>query len=315
VQDFHEFSYGFRPGKNCHQALKLVGELINLKPINHVIEADIKGFFDNVDHEKLMELIIKRISDKKFLRYLVRFLRSGYMESGILEETKQGTPQGGNLSPMLANIFLHYVVDEWYVKELRPKIKGQSYLVRYCDDFIILMQYQEEAKIVREQLQERLKAYGLELNAEKSGVKSFGKYERENAQRQNRKANTFDFLGFTHYCTASRQGKFKVGRMTSAKKFRKSCKNIYDWIKTIRNIISLKEIWKSLAARIRGHYQYYGVSENSRKIQEFYYQVVHMVYKILNRRSQKKSFNWKEFSRYLKQFPLPQPRIVHSFYT
>jgi len=237
------------------------------------------------------------------------------MESGILEETKQGTPQGGNLSPMLANIFLHYVVDEWYVKELRPKIKGQSYLVRYCDDFIILMQYQEEAKIVREQLQERLKAYGLELNAEKSGVKSFGKYERENAQRQNRKANTFDFLGFTHYCTASRQGKFKVGRMTSAKKFRKSCKNIYDWIKTIRNIISLKEIWKSLAARIRGHYQYYGVSENSRKIQEFYYQVVHMVYKILNRRSQKKSFNWKEFSRYLKQFPLPQPRIVHSFYT
>jgi RNA-directed DNA polymerase len=311
---FHEFSYGFRPRKNCHQALKTVGDLINFKPINHVIEADIKGFFDNVDHEKLMELIKKRISDKKFLRYLVRFLKSGYLESGVLKETKQGTPQGGNISPMLANIFLHYVLDEWYEKELRPKLKGQSYLVRYCDDFIILMQYQEEAKIVMDQMQERFKAYGLELNATKSGVKSFGKFERENAQRQKRKANTFDFLGFTHYCTLSRKGKFKVGRRTSAKKFRKSCRNIYDWLKTIRNVICMKELWAKLAKRIRGHYQYYGVSENSRRLQEFYYQVVRMVYRILNRRSQKKSHNWTEFSQYLKRFPLPQPRIVHNFY-
>lgn len=193
-QDFHEFSYGFRPGKNCHQALKVVGDLINFRPINHVIEADIKGFFDNVGHEKLMELIKKRMSDKKFLRYVVRFLKSGYLESGTLKESKRGTPQGGNLSPMLANIFLHYVLDEWYVKELRPKLKGQSYLVRYCDDFIILMQYQEEAKIVMNQLQERFKEYGLELNAKKSGVKSFGKFERENARKQKRKANTFSQL-------------------------------------------------------------------------------------------------------------------------
>lgn len=311
---FHEFSYGFRPKKNCHQALKVVGELINFKPVNHVIEADIKGYFDNVGHAKLMELVRRKISDKKFLRYIVRFLKSGYLEKGILKESTKGTPQGGNISLMLANIFLHYVLDEWYVKELKPKLRGQSYLVRYCDDFIILMQYQEEAKGVMKQLQERFKVYGLELNATKSGVKSFGRYERENAQKQKRKANTFEFLGFTHYCTESRKGKFKVGRTTRAKKFRRSCKKIYSWLKRIRSVIGLKELWNKLAQRIRGHYQYYGVSENSRKIQEFYYVVVRMVYKVLNRRSQKKSFNWQEFNQYIKRFPLPRPRIVHNFY-
>jgi len=216
---------------------------------------------------------------------------------------------------MLANIFLHYVLDEWYVKELRPKLKGQSYLVRYCDDFIILMQYQEEAKIVMDQLQERFEAYVLELNAKKTGVKSFGKYERENAQRQKRKANTCDFLGFTHYCTLSQKGKFKVGRITSAKKFRKSCKNMYNWLKAVRNAIRLKELWRKLASKMRGHYQYYGVSENSRKIQEFYYRIIQMAFKVLNKRSQKKSYSWAEFNRYLVRFKLPKPRIVHNFYT
>jgi len=314
VQDFHEFSYGFRKGKNCHQALKAVGDLINFKPINHVIEADIKGFFDNVSHERLMELIKIRISDKKLLRYVVRFLKSGYLERDILKETKQGTPQGGNLSPMLANIFLHYVLDEWYVKELRPKLRGQSYLVRYCDDFIILVQYQDEAKVIMNQLQKRFGDYGLELNTGKTGVKSFGRYERENARKQKRKANTFDLLGFTHYCTIGRKGRFKVGRRTSAKKFRKSCRKVYEWLKASRNTCCMKELWTKLAIRVRGHYQYYGVSENSRRIKEFHYRVVRMAQKILNRRSQKRAYNWDEFNRYLKTFPLPQPRIVHSFY-
>ncbi|MFH1504382.1 MAG: group II intron reverse transcriptase/maturase [Candidatus Omnitrophota bacterium] len=195
-QDFYDFSYGFRPKRSCHQALKRVGEIINFKPINHVIEADIKGFFDNVGHKKLMELIRRRIADKKFLRYIVRFLKAGYIEFGILKEAKQGTPQGGNLSPILANIFLHYVLDEWFEKEVRPTLAGQCYLVRYCDDFVILVQYQQEAKAIMSQLQERFMAYGLELNAEKSGIISFGRYERENALKQLRRANTFDFFRF-----------------------------------------------------------------------------------------------------------------------
>lgn len=313
-QDFYEFSYGFRPGKSCHQALKRVGEIINFKPINHIIEADIKGFFDNVGHEKLMELVRRRITDKKFLRYIVRFLKAGYIESGLLKEAKQGTPQGGNLSPLLANIFLHYVLDEWFEKELKPTLAGQCYLVRYCDDFVILAQYQQEAKVVMTLLQERFKAYGLELNTEKSGVISFGRYERENAEKQSRRANIFDFLGFTHYCALTRKGKFKVSRRTSAERFRKSLREIYLWLKAFKNTISIKELWTQLATKLRGHYQYYGVSENFRRLQEFYHHIEDMAYKLLNRRCDKKSFNWRGFCKYLQRFPLPKPHIVCNFY-
>ncbi|MDO8661982.1 MAG: group II intron reverse transcriptase/maturase [Candidatus Omnitrophota bacterium] len=313
-QDFYEFSYGFRPGKSCHQALKRVGEIINFKPINHIIEADIKGFFDNVGHEKLMELVRRRITDKKFLRYIVRFLKAGYIESGLLKEAKQGTPQGGNLSPLLANIFLHYVLDEWFEKELKPTLVGQCYLVRYCDDFVILTQYQQEAKTVMTRLQERFEAYGLELNTEKSGVISFGRYERENAEKQLRRANTFDFLGFTHYCALTRKGKFKVSRRTSAERFRKSLREIYLWLKAFKNTISIKELWTQLVSKLRGHYQYYGVSENLRRLQEFYHHIEDMAFKLLNRRCDKKSFNWRGFCKYLQRFPLPKPHIVCNFY-
>ena len=313
-QDFYDCSYGFRPGRNCHQALKRIGEIINFKPINHVIEADIKGFFDNVGHGKLTELIKRRITDKKFLRYIVRFLKAGYIESGLLKEAKQGTPQGGNLSPLLANIFLHYVLDEWFEKELKPTLAGQCYLVRYCDDFVILVQYQQEAKVIMSLLQKRFKAYGLELNADKSRVISFGRYERENALKQLRRANTFDFLGFTHYCALTRNNKFKISRRTSAKRFRKSLRGIYLWFKTLKNTISLKSLWVQLASKLRGYYQYYGVSENFRKLQEFYRRVEEMSFKLLNRRCHKKSFNWQGFCKYLKRFPLPKPHIVHNFY-
>ncbi len=314
-QDFRECSYGFRPNRNCHQALKRINGIIKYKPINHVIEADIKGFFDNVSHEKLMRLIQIRIADKKFLRYIVRFLKAGYMDSGMLAETKQGTPQGGNLSPILANIFLHYVLDEWFEKELKPHLRGQSYLVRYCDDFIILVQYKQEAEVIMSQMQERFKKYELQLHAEKTSVKSFGKHEKQNARNQQRKANTFDYLGFTHYCAISRKGKFKVGRKTSAKKFRKSCQNMNQWLKAIRNAMPLKELWRILRVKVNGHYQYYGVSENYRSIDAYYRRTQRMVYKWLNRRSQNKSFDWIQFTEYLKRYPLPKPHIVHSFYT
>lgn len=314
-QDFHDSSYGFRRGRSCHQALKKIGELIQFKAVNHVIEADIKGFFDNVNHQKLTELLRRRINDQKFLQYIVRFLKSGYMEEETIRESKEGTPQGGNLSPMLANIFLHYVLDEWFEKEVKTQLKGQSYLVRYCDDFIILMQSQEEAKKVKELLEQRFKEYGLELNDEKTKVISFGRYEGENATRQGRKANTFDFLGITHYCDISRSGKFKVGRKTSQKRFARSCRAMNQWLRDVRNAMKTREWWLILAAKIRGHYQYYGISENYSTINEYYYRVVKMVFKWLNRRKQKKSVAWEQFNKYLKRHPLPKPHIVHSFYT
>jgi group II intron reverse transcriptase/maturase len=284
------------------------------KPINHVIEADIKGFFDNVEHEKLIEWLRIRISDDYFLRYVVRFLKSGYMEAEAFKKTERGTPQGGNISPMLANIFLHYVVDEWFEKEIKPRMEGHGYVVRYCDDFVMLVQYKEEAQMVLEELKARLKANGLTVNAEKTKAISFGRYEKENAQRQKRKANTFDFLGMTHYIGTSRLGKFKVGRKTSKKRFQRSCKTMNRWLSEIRNKMPLKEWWKQLIAKMKGHYAYYGMSDNGRSLNAYHNRVRQLVYKWMNRRSQRKTMNWDKFCEYVKRYPLPTPRIVHKFY-
>jgi len=311
-QDFLESSYGFRPGRNCHQALKRIGELINGSPINHVIEADIKGYFDHVPHERLIEMIKNRITEWKFLRYLIRFLKSGYLEGDVFRETKEGTPQGGNISPLLANIYLHYVLDEWFERDIKPKVKGQAHLVRYCDDFIILVQYKPEAAWIKEKLDERFKLYELELHPEKTKVISFGRYERENAKAQKRKANTFDFLKITHYCDVSRKGKFKVGRTTSAKRFRRSCREMNEWLKEVRSRKKTKEWWQILKSKVRGHYQYYGVSENYRSIKKFYRLVIRMVYKWLNRRSQKKSYTWAGLDAMLRYFAIPTPRVMEQ---
>jgi RNA-directed DNA polymerase len=313
-QGFHEDSYGFRTGRGCHQALKRINDLIMSKPINHVIEADIKGYFDNVGHEKLIEWLKVRITDDYFLRYVVRFLKSGYMEAEAFKRTEKGTPQGGNISPMLANVFLHYVVDEWFEKGIKPRMKGHGYVVRYCDDFVILVQYKEEAGMILRELKARLEANGLTANAEKTQAISFGRYEKENAQRQRRKANTFDFLGITHYIGTSRWGKFKVGRKTSKKRFRRSCETMNRWLAEIRNTMPLKEWWKQLIAKVRGHYAYYGVSDNGRSINAYYQKVRQMVFKWMNRRSQRKSMSWAKFCEYIKRYPLPTPRIVHKFY-
>jgi group II intron reverse transcriptase/maturase len=313
-QDFHEESYGFRTGRGCHQALKRINDLMMGNPINHVIEADIKGFFDNVGHEKLIGFLKIRITDDYILRYVVRFLKSGYMEAEAFKPTEKGTPQGGNISPMLANVFLHYVVDEWFEEEIKPRLKGQGHVVRYCDDFVILVQYKEEAAMILKELKGRLEANGLTAHAEKTQAISFGRYEKENAQRQKRKASTFDFLWITHYIGTSRWGNFKVGRKTSKKRFRRSCVAMNRWLSEVRNRFPLKELWRQLVAKIKGHYAYYGISDNSRSISAYYRRVTVMVYKWLNRRSQRASMNWTEFNAYLKRYPLPMPMIMHKFY-
>lgn len=313
-QDFHGDSYGFRVGKSCHQALKRINDLVMTKHLNHVIEADIKGFFDNVEHAKLIEWLQVRIKDKRFVRYVVRFLKAGYMEEGAFKKTERGTPQGGNISPMIANMFLHYVVDEWFEKDMKPRMKGQGYVVRYCDDFVVLVQRKEDAQMVHTELKQRLGENGLVMNEEKTRVLSFGRFEKENAQRTGRRPNTFDFLGITHFIGISRWGNFKVGRKTSKKRMRRSCVAMSQWLASIRNTTPLKEWWKLLTAKMLGHYAYYGISDNSHSIGVYYWQVRRMVYKWLNRRSQKASMSWDGFHKYLEQYPLPKPRIVHKFY-
>ncbi|EKD63656.1 MAG: hypothetical protein ACD_51C00236G0002 [uncultured bacterium] len=314
-QDFLDCSYGFRPGRDCHQALKEINTIFTQEPINHVVEADIKGFFDNVSHKRLMEFLGRRISDPSFLFLIQRFLKAGYVEDGIRYETEDGTPQGGNLSPMLSNIFLHYVLDEWLEKEIKPRMRGVIRLVRYADDFVCMVQYADSAEEVATAMKARFAEYGLELNAEKSRVISFGRYEEENARRQNRKANTFDFLGFTHYCGQSRKGRFLLGRKTSGKKFRKKCGEMNAWLKAVRNVCTVKEWWQVLKAKLTGHYRYYGVSGNFVMIRHYQKRTLVLAMKWLNRRSQRKTFSRESYGEYLKQHPLPTPKIAHNFYT
>ncbi len=313
--DFLDCSYGFRPNRNCHLAINAVDKTIMAKPINHIIEADIKGYFDNVSHEWMMKFLQVRIKDPSFLLLIRRFLKAGYVEAGKIVATEQGTPQGGNLSPMLSNIFLYYVLDLWFEKIIKPHARGVCHLVRYADDFICMVQYADDAQHIEQALRERFVKFDLELHPEKTRVISFGRYERENAKRQNRKANTFDLLGFTHYCDISRKGRFLVGRKTSCKKFRMKCKEMNDWLRRIRNFKKSKEWWPILQAKLRGHYQYYGVSGNIRSLERYYWLTVRMTLKWLNRRSQRKSFSWKKFEKYLEHYPLPKPKIVHKIYT
>jgi len=313
--DFLDCSYGFRPERNCYQAINAVDKTIMTKPINYVIEADIKGYFDNVSHDWMMEFLQVRVKDPSFLLLIRRFLKAGYFEAGQIVATEQGTPQGGNLSPMLSNIFLYYVLDLWFEKKIKPHTRGACHLVRYADDFICMVQYKDDAQRIEQALRERFAKFDLELHPEKTRVISFGRYERQNADKQNRRTNTFDFLGFTHYCDTSRRGKFIVGRKTSRKKFRMKCKEMNNWLRKIRNYKKAKEWWPVLQAKLRGHYQYYGVSGNMRSMQRYYTLTLRMTLKWLNRRSQRKSFSWKGFYKYLNHYPLPRPKIVHNLYT
>jgi group II intron reverse transcriptase/maturase len=313
--DFMDCSYGFRPERKCHQAINVVDKTIMTKPISYVIEADIKGYFDNVSHQWMMEFLQVRIKDPSFLLLIRRFLKAGYCEAGRIVATEQGTPQGGNFSPMLSNIFLHYVLDLWFEKKIKPGARGACHLVRYADDFICMVQYADDAQNIEQALRERFAKFNLELHPEKTRVISFGRYERENAKRWNRKANTFAFLGFTHYCDLSRKGKFIVGRKTSRKKFRMKCRELNNWLRKIRNYRKTKEWWPVLRAKLRGHYQYYGVSGNMQALRRFYALTLRMTVKWLNRRSQRKSYSWQGFCSYLDHYPLPEPKIVHNLYT
>ena len=313
-QDFSDQSYGFRPNRNCHKALKDIHNQFADNRINHIIEADIKGFFDNVSHEMLMEFLKKRIKDSSMLYLIEKFLKAGYVDAGLLVTSDEGTPQGSILSPLLANIYLHYVLDEWFENVVKSHTVGYCEFVRYADDFICVVNLQKDAENIEKVLYKRFEKYGLELHPEKTGRISFGAFELLNAKTKDRKPNTFEFLGFTHYCDRGRKGGFKIGRKTSKKKFNKKCKDMTDWLKAIRNTVPMKEWWDTLKAKLRGHFQYYGVSENFLSIRAFYNHTLRELKKWINKRSQKKSMNWENFYKYLEIYPIPKPSIKHKFY-
>ncbi len=314
-QDFSNNSYGFRPHRSCHQALKELNDLIMFKPVNHIVEADIKGFFDNVSHDLLMAALKIRIKDSSMLWLIAKFLKAGYVDDGLLVRSDKGTPQGSILSPLLANVFLHYILDRWFEQEVKKHVNGFCEIVRYADDFVCVVQRVHDAERIENALKCRFNRFNLELHPEKSRRFSFGRYEKINANTQSRKANTFDFLGFTHFCDKTRKGKFKLGRKTSRKKLSAKTKEMNQWLKSVRNQSKTKEWWKILSAKLRGHFQYYGVSGNYRSINAFYRNTLRMLHKWLNRRSQKKKMTWEKFYSYLEHYPLAKPSIKHNFYT
>jgi len=313
--DFLDVSFGFRPEKNCHQALDVLDKAVMSKPVNYIVDMDIEKFFDTVNHRCMMKLLRKRIADPNIIRLIGRFLRTGVMEDGKYYQIEKGTPQGGVLSPLLANIYLHYCLDVWFEKTIKEQNKGFCCLIRYADDFVTGFQKIDDARAYTAALRERLKGYGLKVSEEKSRTIPFGRYPYQSAVNRGKRLGTFDFLGFTHYCTSTRRGYFKVERKTSKAKFRQRMKEMNQWLKEVRNLVKTKEWWKVLETKLTGHYRYYGISGNIREMQAFYGCTRELAFKWVNRRSQKKSYNWAQFLKYLKHNPLPEPKIYHSIYT
>jgi len=313
--DFLDVSYGFRPNRNCHQALDTLDKAVMTKPVNYIVDMDIEKFFDTVDHKRLIELLRKRIADPSIIRLIGRFLKAGVIEEGRYYQTDKGTPQGGILSPILSNIYLHYCLDLWFEKVVKKHAIGFCQLIRYADDFVACFQKVAEARAFGKDLRKRLDKYGLRVSEEKSRIIPFGRYPYLSAQKEGKKLATFDFLGFTHYCTKTRRGYFKVGRKTSKAKFRQGIKELNQWLKSIRNMVKLQEWWEVLRIKLLGHYHYYGISGNMAQMKAYYKQAVRLAFKWANRRSQKRSYSWAQFHRVLKYNPLPKPKIYHLTYT
>ncbi len=285
------------------------------KKVNWIVDADISSFFDNIDHTWMIRCLNERIADPNFKSLILRFLKAGIMNEKQVFQTDKGTPQGGIISPLLANIYLHYVLDLWFEKQEKKKTRGYTQLIRYADDFVIGVQHESEAKQILTDLSVRLGKFGLTLSMEKTKIIEFGRFARENqTKRGKRKPETFDFLGFTHYCSQTQDGRFMVKVETSSKKLDNAVMRMKTWIKTVRNQRSLKEIWPILKVKLQGHYNYYGVSGNIEGIKQYYEQTRRLLFKWTNRRSQKKTWNWESFERHISLNPIPLPKLTYEIY-
>lgn len=303
---FCKTSYGFRPDRDCHMAIKELDNLIMRKKVNYIVDADIKGFFDNVDQEWLIKFLEHDIKDKNFIRYIKRFLASGIMDKGQYIESDKGTPQGGLISPILANVYLHYVLDLWFELDIKVRYKGEAYLVRYADDFVCCFEKQEEAEKFYAELKERLAKFNLELAEDKTKIIKFGK----NANGAN---ESFDFLGFTHKDSIGRTGFYKVIHLTSQKKLKAKKQIAKQWIR--KNIqLPIDYIIKKLNVKLIGHYRYYGITDNYSRLKSFRNYIMWELYKRLKRRSQKDKTTMRKFFKILEYNPIAMPKVYFSLW-
>lgn len=293
---------------------RLILDILMHHKVSYIVDADIRGFFNQVDHQQLMDFISLRIADPNIKRLLVRFLKAGVIEDGSYEPTAKGTPQGAIISPLLANIYLHYVLDLWFCNIVQKHCQGEAYLVRYADDFICCFQYRQDALRFYQALEKRLAKFKLELAKDKTKLIAFGRFAAQNRKSQGLgKPETFSFLGFTHYCDQSRTGKFRVKRKTDASKFQMKVTAFGKWIKRVRNL-PISDIFRQVRIKLLGHDGYYGITDNLKMIRTFYDIVIRLLFKWLNRRSQRRSFSRDKFKQYLKLHPLPLPRIYVSIF-
>lgn len=311
-QDFKGFSYGFRPGRDPHRALDALSVGIETRHVNWIIDADIRGFFDNISHEWLMKFLAHRIADPRMLRLLKKWLRAGVSEAGTWSPTTVGTPQGAVISPLLANVFLHYVLDQW-IDAWRKQARGEVIIVRYADDFVIGFQVEADARQCLVDLQERFAKFGLEFHSEKTRLIEFGKYAESNRRKRGEgPPDTFVFLGFTHICSKTRNGRYKILRITARKKLQAKLADIHEAL-TKRMHADLSQVGTWLKSVIRGWYQYYAVPGNYRALQQFRHAILQAWHNTLRRRSQRgRRMTWAAFKRTCLRW-LPRPTILHPY--
>lgn len=310
---FYNEMWGFRPKRGCHKAIQSLNEMLEKRPTNYVLDADIKGFFDHIDHEWAVRFIESRIKDPNITRLVRRMLKAGVMKDCQYEETWEGSGQGSVCSPAIANIYMHYVLVWWFKEKVQPTLRGYSGMAVYADDFVVCFQYREDAEKFYEHLKRRMGHFGMTLEEEKTRLVEFGRYAEERCAQRGTTPGTFTFLGFTHYCSHGRNGKFRVKRKTSRKKFAKKCKEVHRLIRDMRTK-PVEEIIKKLNQILVGYYHYYGITDNIQSLSNFRYRVTRSLYKWLNRRSQKKSYSWEAFNDMLKEYPLAVPKIYVSVY-
>jgi len=308
---FKDFSYGFRPGRSAHDAVRRLNREVHEKNINWIIDADISSYFDTIDRKQLKSFMERRIADKDFMRLVGKCLHVGVLEGEQYSEPEEGTVQGSVISPILGNIYLHYVLDEWFDQEVIPRMKGGAFLIRYADDAVIGFELEADARRVLEVLGKRFEKYNLKLHPEKTRLVEF-KRPRMN-QREGKGAGTFDFLGFTHYWRRTGRGTWRMWSKTRLVSYRKAIKSLGEYCRRQRHA-PIKEQHTKLSSKLRGHFNYFGVNGNSKMLDKVRYAAVRLWHKWLNRRSQRARKSWERFNDMLRDFPLPQPRICKQIW-